>query len=201
MLTAAEVQDSFHYLYPAEVGALKMLTISLSEFPLVVNIGAGAGTSGLLFAETRPDLFLVTVDIQDESSPLGCLEAERDVIERAGLTNWRIGHHWQFCMDSALLGREWESRTRKVFGTHPNMVFIDGDHSYEHCKEDIEVWLPLVKSGGIIAVHDYRKEDLAPDPNGPHPMPWPGVNQAVDELLLPHYEKVMHVASLIAFRV
>ena len=35
-----------------------------------------------------------------------------------------------------------------------DFVFIDGDHSYEGLKGDWEGWAPLVKSGGIIALHD-----------------------------------------------
>lgn len=33
--------------------------------------------------------------------------------------------------------------------------FLDGDHSYESIKADIEAWLPKVKHGGVIAGDDY----------------------------------------------
>jgi predicted O-methyltransferase YrrM len=36
-----------------------------------------------------------------------------------------------------------------------DFVFIDGDHRYECVKADIEAWVPKVRSGGIIAGHDY----------------------------------------------
>lgn len=36
-----------------------------------------------------------------------------------------------------------------------DLCFIDADHSYEACKTDIEHWLPKVKTGGIIAGHDF----------------------------------------------
>lgn len=36
-----------------------------------------------------------------------------------------------------------------------DVVFIDGDHSYEGVSLDIKCWLPKVKVGGIIAGHDY----------------------------------------------
>lgn len=39
-------------------------------------------------------------------------------------------------------------------------LFIDGDHSYEGLKKDWEIWLPKVKPGGIIALHDtYQDKD------------------------------------------
>jgi len=36
-----------------------------------------------------------------------------------------------------------------------DFVFIDGDHSYNGCRRDIEAWLPKVKDGGVLAGHDY----------------------------------------------
>ncbi len=36
-----------------------------------------------------------------------------------------------------------------------DMVYIDGDHSYEAVKEDITAWLPKVKREGYICGHDY----------------------------------------------
>ena len=50
-----------------------------------------------------------------------------------------------------------------------DFVFIDGSHDYESVKKDIQAWLPKVKSGGVLAGDDYAT--------------WPGVKQAVDELL------------------
>lgn len=35
-----------------------------------------------------------------------------------------------------------------------NYFFIDGDHSYEGVRKDFEMYSPLVKKGGIIALHD-----------------------------------------------
>lgn len=52
-----------------------------------------------------------------------------------------------------------------------DLVFIDADHRYEEVKNDIVHALGMVKSGGIISGHDYSHST------------WPGVKQAVDELL------------------
>ena len=37
-------------------------------------------------------------------------------------------------------------------------VFIDGNHSYEYVKKDLENYLPKVKNGGIVALHDVNFE-------------------------------------------
>ena len=50
-----------------------------------------------------------------------------------------------------------------------DMVFIDGNHSYEYVKEDIELWLWKIRKGGILSGHDYHEKY--------------GVKQAVDEMI------------------
>eukprot|EP00971_Amphidinium_carterae_P228524 4532571-Amphidinium_carterae.1 len=36
-----------------------------------------------------------------------------------------------------------------------DLVFIDGDHSYEAVKRDIALWTPKVACRGILSGHDY----------------------------------------------
>lgn len=59
-----------------------------------------------------------------------------------------------------------------------DMIFIDAMHVYESVKQDIELWWPRVKSGGIIAFHDYG-HTLNHD--GSVKGGFPGVTRAVDE--------------------
>lgn len=49
-----------------------------------------------------------------------------------------------------------------------SLIFIDGDHSYEEVKADIESWYPHLKKGGVMLFHDYGTG---------------GVGIAVDELI------------------
>jgi predicted O-methyltransferase YrrM len=39
-----------------------------------------------------------------------------------------------------------------------DLLFIDADHRYFYVKRDIEIWLPKVKSGGIICGHDCEEK-------------------------------------------
>lgn len=41
-----------------------------------------------------------------------------------------------------------------------DFIYIDADHSYEHIKEDLEIWYPKVKKGGILSGHDYVNHTL-----------------------------------------
>jgi hypothetical protein len=33
-------------------------------------------------------------------------------------------------------------------------IFIDGDHSYEGVRLDLELWFPKIVEGGVLALHD-----------------------------------------------
>lgn len=182
--TAHSVVDWTGYLYHAEVDALKELALSLPANPHVINIGAGNGTSGLAFMESRKDLHLYTIDIQLESSPFGCLEGEEMVMRDAGF--WGDPRHQQIHGDSKEVGHNWRTLGYPLV----DMVFVDGGHQYHEATGDINIWLPLIKAGGIMAVHDFEKTAKI----------WPGVDRAVRELLVGKYEKVLQVETLIAFR-
>lgn len=38
-----------------------------------------------------------------------------------------------------------------------DLVYIDGNHNYEFVKRDIELYLPKLKTNGIMAGHDYSE--------------------------------------------
>lgn len=51
-----------------------------------------------------------------------------------------------------------------------DFVFIDANHSYEYVKEDILLWIPKIKNGGLLSGHDYGIRRF-------------GVTKAVNELI------------------
>lgn len=200
------LQASFRYLFASEVAALKQLAQSLPANPVVINIGAGAGTSGLAFMESRPDLYLFTIDIQYEDSPFGCLVAEKKVLQAAGYSFPFDNRYFQIQDDSVNAGLTWQTWKVGGVGAYPlaDLVFIDGDHSYRGAKGDILAWLPNIKPGGIIAVHDFNKREVykdGPIEGAPHPLPWPGVDRAVRKFLCPRYKIILQVDTLIAFEI
>lgn len=184
--TAHSVVDWTGYLFHEEVDALKELALMLPENPHVVNIGAGNGTSGLAFMESRSDLHLYTIDIQLEPSPYGCLAGEEAVFRSAGF--WGDPRHQQIHGDSKEIGQRWLDE----WGFQVDMVFVDGGHQYHEAKGDLEIWRPLIKPGGIMAVHDFEKTVKI----------WHGVDRAVREYIKTYNdEQLLRVATLIAFRV
>ena len=41
-----------------------------------------------------------------------------------------------------------------------DLLFIDGEHSYQACLSDITVWYPSLMPGGIVVFHDTDQLDV-----------------------------------------
>jgi predicted O-methyltransferase YrrM len=42
-----------------------------------------------------------------------------------------------------------------------DFVYIDGDHSYDAVKKDLQIYYYRVKHGGMVAGHDFNHQDVA----------------------------------------
>ncbi len=50
------------------------------------------------------------------------------------------------------------TKVKEILDGRPvDFLFIDGDHSYEGCKSDYEMYGPLVREGGIIGLDDVSQ--------------------------------------------
>lgn len=204
MTDAASVRKAFGYLFENEFEALRdIVREDLPQYPVIVNIGAGAGTSGLLFLETRLDTTVYTIDITDESSPFGCLEGERVAVKQAGLGHL-AGTRWhQIHGDSKDVARTWPEN-KPV-----DLLFIDGDHSYDGCWGDLTLWYQHMNPGSIVAVHDYYKEQdyaqkntivsITDEIRATVIKPYPGVDRAVDDFLRGLNDPVVWVVETTLF--
>lgn len=48
----------------------------------------------------------------------------------------------------------------KQFQGKLDFIFIDGDHSYERCYEDLNLWYDHVRPGGLFSGHDFSLEGV-----------------------------------------
>lgn len=78
-----------------------------------------------------------------------------------------------------------DSRTVDIPPGPFDVLFIDGDHSYEGAKADVERWGPHVREGGHLLVHDAIDTES-------YGNVYPGVQRAVAE--------VAHGSSFVAAR-
>lgn len=68
--------------------------------------------------------------------------------------------------DRAIMIRALSSQAVEIFKDESlDFVYIDGNHSYDFVKQDIQLWWPKLKRGGILCGHDYLAFDWYLDPN------------------------------------
>jgi cephalosporin hydroxylase len=118
---------------------------------VVLEIGTAGG--GTLFLFTRvADLEAKLISIDLPGGPFG-----------GGYPRWKVPLYKSFAKGGQriylLRGDSHDPRTleeveRILGGERVDFLFIDGDHTYEGVKSDFEMYSPLVREGGIVALHD-----------------------------------------------
>ena len=78
---------------------------------------------------------------------------------------------------------EWGERLKRGKNTF-RAIFIDADHSYEACKNDFEVWSPMLERDGELIFHDCHCE---------------GVDRTIRELG-PEWKQTFHVLTTKVFK-
>ena len=118
-----------------------------------VEIGTCHG--GSLFSWTQaaaPDARIVSIDLP--AGPGG-----------GGYTAEYAKRFQQFCAPGQQLtciradstADDTVRRTRDALGGEPiDLLFIDGDHSYEGASRDFALYAPMVRHGGLVMFHDIR---------------------------------------------
>jgi predicted O-methyltransferase YrrM len=154
---AHQIAKSFGYLTEREVDALRKHAADFFLPPLIINIGAGAGTSALAFAYESPDSKIYTID-KSPGGPLGGLDGEKNAFDGTGLPL-----PTQILGLSAELGQAWDKHEKA------DIIFIDGNHHAEYVRADILAWHPHLKDGCLMIFHDYG----APE--------WPDVKVVADD--------------------
>lgn len=126
----------------------------LSDDPpgAVLEVGAAGGGTAFLFARVaRRDAFVVSVDLP--AGPFG------GVLPRRGRQRvWRSfagpGQRVELIEGDSHSSETLKSVRAVLGGRRLDLLFIDGDHSYEGVGKDFEMYAPLVRPGGLIALHD-----------------------------------------------
>ena len=114
----------------------------------VCEIGTAAG--GTLYLLTRvsaPDALVVSID-------LVIAPHTRALRERLARPGQRV-----VSLSGDSHSEEMALRLERLLDGQPlDVLFIDGDHSYDGVRADFERYSPLVRSGGIVALHDVNED-------------------------------------------
>ena len=105
---------------------------------IIVEIGTYFGGSVKLWRDTFKPTTLITIDIKAWASPIDDVE-------------YVIGS-----------SHDKPDEVKKLLkGKEIDFLFIDGDHRAEAVTKDFELYLPLVRQGGLIMFHDviYRNAE------------------------------------------
>lgn len=118
---------------------------------LVVEIGTARG--GMLYCFSQlatADATLVSIDLPGAPNCGGQTETERAVFATFGpLTQ---GFH--FIPEDSHLASTRQKLDAILAGRQADLLFIDGDHSYEGCIADFTMYRDIVAPHGLIVFHD-----------------------------------------------
>lgn len=133
------------------------------EEPFIVEIGSAHGASSIILAEAATELngVLHCFDTYPEyyygQDKFG--KYARDAFEK-NMTPYQSAYTLHVADSSVAL---------EILHHGIDILFIDGDHSYDGVAHDCRNLIPLLKVGGYVGFHDYNNPAFG------------GVKQAADE--------------------
>jgi predicted O-methyltransferase YrrM len=116
----------------------------------VLEIGTSLGGTLLLLSHVAaPDALVISLDLKHTPEQLAAFPLLVRDTQRLKLLS--ADSHAPATLD----------RLMAVLGRRPvDFLFIDGDHSFEGVKADFDTYSPLVRPGGVIALHDIIPDDM-----------------------------------------
>ncbi len=138
---------------------LAWLTVQASQRPSIVEIGSWHGRSTKALATSTPGQVIAVDNWSGSNDDVNFVLADRayrakgeeprDAFLKNLADELAVGKVQLWEMDSIKAAEEFAAK-----GLKADLVFIDGSHDTPHVKADVQAWLPLVRSGGILCGHD-----------------------------------------------
>jgi predicted O-methyltransferase YrrM len=123
------------------------------ENPPKTLLEIGSARGGTLFLLSRvatPDATLVSIDLPGGAFGGGYPREREKILKAFARDRQTVKLMQADSHDPRTL-----ERVRGLFcGAPVDLLLIDGDHEYGGVKNDFEMYAPLVRPGGLIAVHD-----------------------------------------------
>jgi predicted O-methyltransferase YrrM len=142
---------------------LYLLGKKLPENSILVEIGSyhGGSSQFLAFAAEINDSTLICVDTWKSD---GMTIDHRDTYNEFKRNMLGFSHRVKAM-------RGYSNEIAKDFKEQIDLLFVDGDHSYDGCRADVQAWSPHLAKGAIIIFHDYSWAE--------------GVRRVVKEMIAP----------------
>ena len=125
----------FIRLDPWELEALYAIAKSIKGNIVEIGRFNGGSTAVLCSANQTSDIYSIDIDPKDDNLLKGIFNT------------LKIG-------DRVHLIKQDSNQYSETFKHQINLLFIDGDHSYNGCINDLQSWWPKVSIGGYIVLHD-----------------------------------------------
>jgi predicted O-methyltransferase YrrM len=138
---------SSHFFRPMQKKSeiLRLLEVVRALQPSsICEVGAaGGGTTFLLAHAAASDATVITIDLAFTKSRLTAAGSFASKTQNL------------FCLQEDSHDPETVGVVSKCLGEKRlDVLYLDGDHSYEGIKQDFELYSPLVRPGGLIVFHD-----------------------------------------------
>jgi predicted O-methyltransferase YrrM len=135
LVTGSDIQAHLEFLHD---------TVLSYEVPVVLELGVRTGnsTSAFLAAVHQKDGELISVDVNEPDVPPW----------------WYLHSGWVFKRGSDTD----ETVVREITALHPDfdVLFIDTSHIYGHTYRELETWVPRVRPGGTVLMHDTEYDPM-----------------------------------------
>jgi predicted O-methyltransferase YrrM len=142
--------EHLHRVIPGFTRRDLALLFAKNKYRRGAEIGVADGRYSLVLCEAIPDLELLCVDPWHvyRGNPRGGPQSQHEAnfaLAQARLSKFNVSFVRAHSGDAAPY----------VHDGSLDFVYIDGNHSYEYVATDLRRWSPKVRSGGIVAGHDF----------------------------------------------
>lgn len=168
-----EAWGIFTHMTPEERLLLYTLALRQRKGAVLVEVGSYLGASACFLAAAAGEL--------GEGAAVHCVDTwHNDAMSEGSRDTWNEFHSNTRRHSSAIVAHRGLSvEVARSFDREVDLLFLDGDHSYEGCRSDVLAWLPRVRRGGVLVLHDFGWAE--------------GVQRVVSELIMPARSGPGHV--------
>jgi predicted O-methyltransferase YrrM len=145
------------WMHGCELEFLYNIVQTMKKNSIVVEIGSWKGrsahalASGIKNSNKKMKLFCVDTFLGVSGNVRQTDEAKVTSIREIFENNMKD-------FDYNILQLTSEEASRNFKDGSISLIFLDCDHSYESTSNDLNLWFPKLKKGGLFVGHDYNEE-------------------------------------------